>query len=55
MHLHDWVLERKEPDPEAADLFFVPGYGICMFEGGFLKIPEVPAGKCRCVEEPSGG
>jgi hypothetical protein len=41
VHLHDWLLQRRETDPERADFFFVPAYGICMFEGGFLSIPDI--------------
>ena len=41
--IHDWL--RSAPfrtyDPRLANFFFVPGYAICMFEGGFVPIQEI--------------
>ena len=41
--IHDWF--RSAPfrvfDPRKANFFFVPGYAICMFEGGFVPIREI--------------
>lgn len=43
VHIHEWLLASGHlvTDPEAADFFFVPSYSICMFEGGFFKLPEL--------------
>ncbi|KAF4698881.1 hypothetical protein FOZ63_032233 [Perkinsus olseni] len=42
VHIHYWLLSSpyRTLDPAQADYFFVPGYGICMFEGGFLNLAE---------------
>lgn len=41
VHIHEWLLASGHltRDPEDADLFFVPAYSICMFEGGFFPLP----------------
>ena len=43
VHIHDYFVgsEYRTMDPEEADWFFVPGYGICMFEAGFLSMSAV--------------
>jgi hypothetical protein len=43
VHFHEWLLHspHRELDPEKADFYFVPGYGICIFEGGFLTLPQI--------------
>eukprot|EP00397_Hematodinium_sp_SG-2012_P040446 GEMP01044320.1.p1 GENE.GEMP01044320.1~~GEMP01044320.1.p1 ORF type:complete len:357 (+),score=33.93 GEMP01044320.1:672-1742(+) len=45
VQLHDWMTmsHLRTPDPEEADFFFVPGYAICIFEGGFLPYSGVDA------------
>lgn len=41
VHLHDFFWRKRVDDPQEADLFFVPGYAICMFEGGFLSLERI--------------
>lgn len=43
VHIHEWLLASPHltRDPAEADFFFVPGYSICMFEGGFIPLPEM--------------
>lgn len=43
VHIHDWLFSsaHRTRDPAEADFFFVPGYSICMFEGGFIKMPDL--------------
>lgn len=41
VHLHDYFWRIRVDDPQEADLFFVPGYAICMFEGGFLALKRI--------------
>ncbi|KAF4667514.1 hypothetical protein FOZ61_008226 [Perkinsus olseni] len=43
VHIHYWLLSSpyRTFDPAQADYFFVPGYGICVFEGGFLNLTEI--------------
>ncbi|KAF4678306.1 hypothetical protein FOL47_000035 [Perkinsus chesapeaki] len=43
VHIHYWFLAapHRTLDPAEADYFFVPGYGICMFEGGFLQLSKI--------------
>ena len=43
VHIHDFFIgsEYRTFDPNEADWFFVPGYGICMFEGGFIPIKRI--------------
>lgn len=46
VHFHEWLMQAasvRTLDPEEADYFFVPGYAICIFEGGFLSLPNVDA------------
>lgn len=42
--IHDWLLQsvkHRTRDPAEADFFFVPGYGICMYEANFLPLPQI--------------
>ena len=42
--LHDFLLQSdvyRTLDPHEADFFFVPGYGICIFESGMLQLPQI--------------
>jgi len=51
VHIHEWLLasEHVTRDPEEADFFFVPGYSICMFEGGFFSHPKLDEAYTRLV------
>jgi len=53
VHIHEWLLSSKHltKDAEEADYFFVPGYGICMFEGGFLSYPLLDEVYRQLVQE----
>lgn len=52
VHFHEWLLQSQYRvlDPYDADYFFVPGYAICIFEGGFLKLPEIDMAYRQLVE-----
>ena len=39
--LHDYFLSISVSEAELADVFFVPIYGICMFEAGFYTLTEL--------------
>lgn len=41
VHIHDFMLSISVDDPDSADIFFVPGYAICMFEGGFASLDQI--------------
>ena len=41
--IHDYFSSISVTDPATADWFFVPGYAICMFEAGFMKLAEINA------------
>ncbi|CAD7934901.1 unnamed protein product [Amoebophrya sp. A25] len=54
VHFHDWIMQHgslRTLDPEEADYFFVPGYAICIFESGFLKLPEIDQAYRQLVHE----
>lgn len=41
VHLHDFLWAHRTEEAELADFFFVPGYAICVFEGGFASLEEI--------------
>ena len=41
VHVHDFFLSNSSNFNENSDFFFVPGYAICMFEGGFLSLVQI--------------
>lgn len=52
VHIHEWLLASAHTtkDPDEADFFFVPGYSICMFEGGFISYPNLDETYKRLVQ-----
>jgi hypothetical protein len=43
VHIHDYISKSaiRTYNANDADYFFVPGYGICMFETGLLRMNEI--------------
>ncbi|CAD7924264.1 unnamed protein product [Amoebophrya sp. A120] len=54
VHFHDWLMQHarlRTKNPKEADYFFVPGYAICIFESGFLQLPEIDLAYRQLVTE----